>query len=289
MTIKARIYGAVEAISPPILFRLFKGSFMYRVIVRSLRAFSSNVTASQETVSTGVLAGAKLRLDARGAWQQAMLHDTYDVELFESLTKFPLTGKIVYDIGAHVGYHSLKFAALVGTTGHVYAFEPNPTNNERIEEHLALNPELARRITLCPCALSDTVGKTTFVSSADVDGGTSSGGFIDDASTLWAKRDYIEKTGFVTSTVTRNTIDALIDSGELTPPDLIKLDVEGAEQLVLAGGKNTLTEHHPHILIEFHSIFSTYDCMRQLAELGYKTSLLKHEDDGRVIVIAHHP
>lgn len=287
MTLKAHIYGITEAITPPLLFRLFKGSLLYRLLVRLTRAFAPTTQTSVETISVGVLTGSKLRLDTTGAWQQDMLKDSYDAELFAALSALDIAGATVYDIGAHVGYHSLKFAALSGTHGHVYAFEPNPTNNLRIKEHLELNPTLAPRITLCPYALSNTVGETTFISSSDVDGGTSSGGFIDDASTLWAKNDYIEKTGFTRSTVKEDTIDNLVASGVVLPPFLMKIDVEGAEQLVLSGAHQTLTTHRPHILVEFHSIFSAYDCMRQLAELGYQTKLLKREGDGRVMIFAH--
>jgi FkbM family methyltransferase len=287
MTLKARIYGFTEAITPPLLFRLFKGSLLYRLVVRLIRALVPRAQTSVETISTGVLTGSKLRLDTTGSWQQDMLRDSYDAELFSALSSLDVAGVTVYDIGAHVGYHSLKFAALTGTNGHVYAFEPNPTNNLRIKEHLELNPTLAQRITLCPYALSNTIGETTFISSADVDGGTSSGGFINNASTLWVKNDYIEKTGFTSSTVKEDTIDNLVATKVILPPFLIKIDVEGAEQLVLAGAHQTLTVHRPYILVEFHSIFSAYDCMRQLTELRYQTTLLKREGDGRVMIFAY--
>jgi len=286
MSLKVRIYGFVEAITPPLLFRLFKGGLLYRLLVRLMRVLTPVTQASVETVSVGVLAGSKLKLDTTGSWQQEMLNDSYDTELFKALSSLDLVGKAVYDIGAHVGYHSLKFASLSGSNGHVYAFEPNPTNNLRIKEHLDLNPYLAQHITLCPYALSNTIGETTFISSSDVDGGTSSGGFINNASTLWAKSDYIEKTGFTTSTVKEDTIDHLITTGVLIPPFLMKIDVEGAEHLVLAGAYETINTHRPYILIELHSIFSAYDCMRQLAQLKYQTKLLKHECDGRVMLIA---
>ncbi|MEM7396601.1 MAG: FkbM family methyltransferase, partial [Verrucomicrobiota bacterium] len=46
------------------------------------------------------------------------------------------------------------------------------------------------------------------------------------------------------------TLDEMVE--ELPPPDVMKVDVEGAEHPVLEGGKKFLTQHHPPIIIEFN-------------------------------------
>jgi hypothetical protein len=86
--------------------------------------------------------------------------------------------------------------------------------------------------------------------------------------------------------VPQDTIDNLINTGKMLPPDLLKIDVEGAEQLVLAGAVKTINKYHPRIIVEFHSMYSTYSCMNQLKELGYSTEILKQEPDGRIMIIA---
>jgi FkbM family methyltransferase len=283
---KNHLYVFAESITPPILFRAFKRTGLYRLIARFISRIEPTKTVVVSVVSGGALSGGKLLVPPSGSWQTQMLSGTYDAEMFKYLERLQLSDKIFFDVGAHIGYHSLCYAAMVGPSGKVFAFEPNPANASRARENFSLNPELAARITLMETALSDKEGETNLISSNDVEGGTSSGGFIENASPLWAKRDYIEKTGFTASNVTTSTIDALVASGRVRPPDVIKIDVEGAEQLVLAGAERIMKTVRPVIIVEFHSIFSTYECMRRLSESGYLCSLLKREDDGRVMVAA---
>ncbi len=56
-------------------------------------------------------------------------------------------GAIVLDLGANIGRHTFPLAHLVGPTGHVFAFEPRKQPSERFQKTLALNPEVASRIT----------------------------------------------------------------------------------------------------------------------------------------------
>lgn len=276
----------VESLLPPILFRFFKSSSLYPKVVRIATGYSGSRTAQIVPIAAGTLTGYKLKLDPTGPWQHEMISGEYDQELFEHIAKLSLTDKVIYDIGAHIGYHSLGFAKMAGPNGHVYAFEPNPANAQRAEEIAALNPELDENITILNLALSNEAGSTNFLSTDDIEGGTSTGGFIDDASTLWERDRYIDKVGFKLSTVTLETIDHLIATKQIQPPDLMKVDVEGAEQLVLGGAQQTLREHKPTIIIEFHSIYSAFACMNILQEYSYQYTLLKQEPDGRVMILA---
>jgi len=287
MTLKAQIYGLAEGLTPPLLFAWFRNSIFYRLIIRVMRSFGKTAAVTETVaVTNGTLRGAYLKLDPTGSWQQQMLLGTYDQEIFSYLEQTDWKGKVLYDIGAHIGYHTLMFARYSGPQGKVVAFEPNPTNVARIEDNLALNPDLGNHITIKTCALSDQGGTTTFVSSADIESGISSGGFVERASTLWEKSDYIEKTGFTKSEVTVSTIDDLVENSLTPAPDLLKIDVEGAEGLVLAGGIKTIKTHRPLIIVECHSINATYETMRLLADLGYQTEVLKRELDGRILIAA---
>src|SRR5688572_25202486 len=57
-------------------------------------------------------------------------------QLFESSIT---PGDVVFDIGANVGFYTLLASDLVGSSGHVYSFEPVPRNIEFLNEHLSLN------------------------------------------------------------------------------------------------------------------------------------------------------
>lgn len=287
MTTKAKIYGFAESITPPLLFRLFRHSFLYRLVVSGLKKTERARSLPLVQPHTGPLAGRSLRLDPDGAWQTEMINNTYDHELFSYLTKIVPESPVIYDIGAHVGYHTLMFAALAPSST-VYSFEPNTGNFARVQEHLTLNADLAKRITVYNLALSDKPGQSVLLSSDDIDGGTSSGGFIDAAAPIWSRQEYIEKTGYTERAVTLESIDSLVSQGKVKPPTVIKIDVEGAEHLVLEGARKTLEKYHPHIIVEFHSIPATYTSMNIIEQFGYRTTLLKQESDGRVLIAATH-
>jgi len=283
---KAALYASVENITPPFLFRLFRGSRLYYFVLRQINKRIPKTEVLPVTVTGGDLAGHTIKITPSGDWQKSMIDGTYDAELFDCMRTLELAGKTVYDIGAHICYHSLTFAKYVGTEGHVVAFEPNPANVTRAKEIIALNPTLEKNISVFNIALSDTIGTTHFISSNDIESGTSTGGFIEDASTIWPKEVFIEHTGFTTSEVAIDTIDHMIATKQIPPPACMKIDVEGAEQLVLAGATTTLKTYHPIIIVEFHSMFSAYACTNILAEHAYQTSILKIERDGRVMILA---
>lgn len=268
---------------PPIIFT----SGFYSRLLNAKRVFGSEKSIPVK-VTSGDLAGYTLKLNPHGAWQHEMISGIYDHELFSQIKSLNLTDKVIYDIGAHIGYHSLAFAVISGSNGRVFAFEPNPANVTRANEIIDLNPSLKNRITILNRALSDHSGNTSFLSTEDVEGGTSTGGFIDDASTLWERNRYVNKVGFKKTEVQIDTIDELVSTKQTLPPDMLKIDVEGAEQLVLAGAKQTINTYHPIIIVEFHSIYSAYSCMEILKQHNYTTELLKREPDGRVMIIANY-
>jgi len=287
MTIsKAKLYGIIENSLPPFLFKTLKKAPFYRWAVNHTQFMTGSIEPEIVTIKEGDLTGHKLKLSLSGDWQKEMVRGTYDAELFSYLKKDKLEGKVIYDIGAHICYHSLVFAKYVGDKGSVYAFEPNPVNVKRAEEILDLNLGLKSKITLFNAALSDHTGKTTFLSTDNIEGGTSTGGFINEATPIWERSIYINKTGFTESQVKIDSIDNIIKNNTALPPDILKIDVEGAEQLVLAGAIETLKKYRPKIIVEFHSIHATYECMRIFAELDYMTNTLKEEPDGRVMVVA---
>jgi FkbM family methyltransferase len=187
-------------------------------------------------VNAGPLAGRELLLatELGGAWAE-MRDGTYDRELFDRLVvAVPLAGATVWDIGAHFGYHTLSFAALAGAAGRVVAFEPNPFNRERLALNLERNSDLASRVVVLPKAVSNADGEAEFVFSADIDSGDSSCSHLGAALPPRPAEAYAE---FRRERVPTVRIDTLLTQRAGEIPRVLKIDVEGAEWLVLEGGR----------------------------------------------------
>lgn len=275
------IYYFIQNITPPFIFKLIKNSKLYKSSKNSIKKMtSSEYTPKSNTIDVGFLKGYKLFLDPKGEWQSQMLNGTYDSFLFDYIAKLDLKNKTIFDIGTHIGYHSLYFSKLVGEKGKVYAFEPNTFNIERIKINLKEN-EQVKNIHLKEVALSDRIGTEDFLFSNDIENGTSSGGFLDSSDTIWQKGVYTNEIGFKKIAVKAVTLDSLIDENKNNNPSLLKIDVEGAENLVLKGGISFINTFHPIILIEVHSMYNMFEVLNILNELSYKTILLKKESDGR--------
>ena len=69
-------------------------------------------------------------------------------------------------------------------------------------------------------------------------------------------------------------------------PDILKIDVEGAEFLVLSGAKNILLNKKPTIFLEIHSMRNMFNVVSFLSALSYKLEILEEEPDGRVFIEA---
>jgi len=261
--------------TPPIIYSLIK-----KVIKRKKRYIPKWNVLNFEP-----LKGFRIYFDPTGNWQKKMIDGSYDNFLFEYIRKLDLKDKIIYDIGAHIGYHSYYLSRLVGKKGTIHAFEPNPKNTERIELILDKNPEM-KNVRLHKIALSNTVGQDVFCMNTDVEGGRSSGGFIEKSDTIWDTGVFKTK-GFSNIKVSTTTLDTFIKKDEQNKkPYLIKIDVEGAEFFVLQGGIEMITSYKPIILLEIHSIKSMHDVMNFFSTISYKSEILWKEDDGRCFLKA---
>ena len=80
--------------------------------------------------------------------------DPLETQLVQELVR---SGDTVIDIGANVGYYTLLFSELVGETGRVIAFEPDPNNFALLERNVLGNG--CRNVTLVPKAVAATTGR----------------------------------------------------------------------------------------------------------------------------------
>lgn len=170
---------------------------------------------------------------------------------YEKQTVFEKTvveGSIVFDIGAHVGFYTLLSSVLVGPKGRVFAFEPVPRNISYLRKHLRLNQ--ATNVTIIEAAVTDSDGTARFVETED-----STEGRI------------APEGGLEVKTV---SLDKLVLLAEVPCPQLMKIDVEGAEILLLSGAKSILVNAHPTIFLSTHSRQLHQQCCHFLTSLGYK-------------------
>lgn len=136
-------------------------------------------------------------------------------------------GDVFYDVGGHVGFYSC-LAGRAGAT--VVAFEPYPPNLERLEVNLALNDVDA---TVQPVALADEHGEIAF---DQPDAATP--GWSRSAIAVGDGTDDGDGNGRVT--VRTDAGDRLVGAGEIPAPNVVKIDVEGAEGRVIDGMSETL-------------------------------------------------
>lgn len=158
--------------------------------------------------------------------------------------------KVFWDIGANVGFYSWLLMS-ADPDLHAVLFEPDPDNIELVNATIAKG-EL-EKVNLVAKAASTEQGTARFV--MDPESGTTS---------------HLESggTGVKGAVVTVETTTLDDELTRLSTPDLIKIDVEGAENMVLAGAARLLDEVKPVIIIEcFDGLESAP--MRQLAEAGY--------------------
>lgn len=143
-------------------------------------------------------------------------------------------GDLMLDVGANMGQHSL-IAAWHGMR--VHAFEPLPRLAVRLKANLALN-RLQERVSVFESAVSSVEGSATLYEMDRADDGSHS---------LLASETERQQSDVEVRTV---TIDGHFKAHSCGPPAIIKIDVEGAEALVLDGATQTLAEGRPVIIVE---------------------------------------
>ncbi|MDY7099651.1 MAG: FkbM family methyltransferase [Actinomycetota bacterium] len=145
-------------------------------------------------------------------------------------------GSTFYDVGSNVGFFSLVAARAIGPEGKVIAFEPLEANADCIRENARRNG--FTNVEIVPVAVGSRTGPAELLLARHPGGAALAG------------RD-VPPDHVGTVEVVSTTLDSLVDSGQLPPPDVVKIDVEGAESDVLAGMTGLLSQHRPVLVCEF--------------------------------------
>lgn len=212
-------------------------------------AYISVIQLGKPVVPIETAAGT-LRWRVDGLTSQRYLLGTYEEFMQQAFLRFVRPGGVVYDIGAHAGFHSLFCALLVRPGGTVVAFEPDPVACKSLETQVRENPDLS--VQVVACALSNRSGRLLM----DTSTGTSQ--------TKVAAQGDIE--------VEANTVDDLVHRGRIAPPTVLKIDVEGHEASVLQGSRATLQKYKPVVLCDYNEGDTLLDVRELLSPLGYVVS-----------------
>ncbi len=192
-------------------------------------------------VRAGLSAGLAMRLhfpEEAGVWRGEHEPDVQSV--IESVVQ---PGRVVFDIGAAIGTFTLGIARRVGPGGHVAAFEADPAQAGRLREHVARN-RLDSIVQVVEAAVWSSSPEDTIPfrrgSRMLTQGGVESG----------SVRPILGDGELIRVPVT--SLDAYVASTGIAP-QLIKIDVEGAEYEVLCGAGKLFAAHRPLIVAEIHT------------------------------------
>jgi FkbM family methyltransferase len=174
-------------------------------------------------------------------------------EQTESMHRELNEGDVFFDIGANVGYYSILASKLVGKDGSVIACEPVIRNLAFLQQHVVLNKAENVRILAFACSSENGTARFSLGPNSAM-GQLTRGGEAD----------------VLVPTLTLDTIAQEMD----LLPDVLKIDVEGAEFGVLQGAMEILKRRKPTIFLSTHSIELREACLNLLKEIGYKTEPL---------------
>lgn len=188
----------------------------------------------------------------------------YEPHVVSHLGQVLRPGMVFVDVGASIGFYTVLAGREVGPEGQVIACEPGPQNHSVLHLNIVAN-DLGDRVEVFPVAMSDRAGVLLYSASG---GNGAVGPYNGDPLSLATH-----------ALVPAATLDTVLCGQERV--DVIKIDVEGAEGLVLAGGQDTLERHRPALYFEFTpstlATISGVDPLALLAGLearGYRFEVL---------------
>jgi FkbM family methyltransferase len=173
--------------------------------------------------------------DPVSRWTFDRLYEQYKlrIEARDVVRTFQLIsdGSIAFDIGANVGILTIPMARRVGRSGKVVAVEPAAENLRSLRRRLDI-AQMSSWVQIFDGVASNRVGIEKLVLTP-----------------LQPWDHHIGRNGEDVASI---TVDALVAGLPPGPVSYIKIDVQGAEQLVLEGMQETLRTHKPAICIEIH-------------------------------------
>jgi FkbM family methyltransferase len=229
--------NVIAAIPTPMRYRM-----------AALKPVATAVMRMRQPVAIVRTAAGELRWGPDHLTSQRFLRGTYESYMQQAFMQHVRPGMVVYDVGAHAGFHSLFCGLLVRPDGRVIGFEPHPRNRRSAERQAALNPNLP--VSFSPYALSDRCGRVLLDTRRN------------------SSQACVCPQGDMA--VEARTVDWLVQHERFPSPDVLKIDVEGHELQVLEGCIETLTRKHPLVLCDHNDASTLPGVAALLSPLGYR-------------------
>jgi FkbM family methyltransferase len=243
--LRARLRGLAGAISrqlPDVRGR-------YR-LSRALDAvFGIPLAAGDAIVDVTAHDGSRWRLDLRTTFERlAFWSGRYDERTLALLASFLRPGDVVLDVGANIGFYTVRLARELQRLGGgtVHAFEPIPANARRLAYNVSAN-ELDAIVRVHEVALGTHDGRIAFHTENEYSASTGNAAMIGAA---------VAPAFGADAEATVTTLDGFAARAGITSCALLKLDVEGAECDVLRGGAATIARARPVILAEYNAFWA---------------------------------
>ena len=217
-----RLLGPLERKLIPIEHRLYEVP-----LIRSAFQALYNLFIPDKKVLIEVY-GQKMYVSLRARHCIHGIFERGTIEVFKRVVK---RGMTVFDIGSSIGYYTILARSLVGSEGRIYAFEPHPESYKKLKENVEMNGYT--NCYLINKAVSDKSRRTRFYLHPD--SGRSSLLHPE------GKSKCIE--------VEAMALDEFIKEGVI--PNIIKMDIEGAEPLALSGMRDLLDTKELILFIEY--------------------------------------
>ena len=183
-------------------------------------------------------------------WKLSYLLEFYELETTRFFKKTIKEGMVVIDVGANLGYFTRLFSDLVGPSGKVHAFEPDEDN----WNYLRKNTATRTNVSLHKQAISNVDGTINFYHVTGMTG----------THTTLPVADSVKREVFA------QKLDSFLVTNGIDHVDVVKIDVEGAEEFVFEGMTQVLLQQpSPIVVFEY-----TPDTSKALFEKLNKAHML---------------
>ena len=199
-----------------------------------------------------------------GISEELLLFGVHEPETTEAYLERLSPGDHVIDVGSNIGYYVLSTNDVIGESGRILGFEPVPSVHEILLRNVGRLKQNRADIQIFPWAIGDRNDTVHFYESEIPNWGS-----------------LIRSERLSQNLQTQVQMMRLDDVIQATPeflPKALRLDVEGAELMVLAGAEDLIRTHKPILCIEFHMFLlpkiEVLKTLLGLKDVGYNQGIL---------------